>query len=239
MSIWTQLGKFLNSVTAIAISGIVEAVRTVFSGDPETRRRVAFSVAIIALSAKMAKADGVVTMEEVGAFQQIFHVPPKEHKNVERLFNLAKQDVAGFESYAARLADLCSGDKTCSTSLEDVLDGLFHIAKADGVIHERELFFLETTAGIFGISRSSFERILARHAVTGEPNPYIVLGIAPGVSFDEAQRTWRKLVKDNHPDLMEARGVPKEFLIIANERIKAINAAWNILSPELKRAALV
>jgi DnaJ like chaperone protein len=239
MSIWTRLAELLNSLTAGAISGLVEAVRSVFSGDPETRRRVAFSVALIALAAKMAKADGVVSYEEVRAFQEIFFVPDEEARNVSRLYDLARQDVAGFESYAKQLAGLCSGDAECVTSLEDVLDGLFHIAKADGVIHERELNFLETTAGIFHIEEKRFQSILSRHALSGAADPYAILGLSRGVSFHEAQLAWRALVKENHPDLVEARGVPKEFIAIANERIRAINAAWNLLSPELKRANLV
>lgn len=239
MSIWTRLAELLNTVTVGAVSVLVDAVRSVFSGDPETRRRVAFSVALIALSAKMAKADGIVSYEEVRAFQEIFHVPDEEARNVARLYDLAKRDVAGFEIYARTLADLCSGDTECAASLEDVLDGLFHIAKADGVIHERELSFLAESAVIFHIDERRFQSILSRHAVIGEADPYAVLGIARGASFQEAQLAWRALVKENHPDLIEARGVPKEFLAIANERIKAINAAWNALAPELKRAELV
>jgi DnaJ like chaperone protein len=239
MSIWTRLAELLNTVAAGALSALVEAVRSVFSGDPETRRRVAFSVALIALSAKMAKADGVVSYEEVRAFQEIFHVPDEEARNVARLYDLAKRDVAGFEIYAGKLASLCGGDAECAASLEDVLDGLFHIAKADGIIHERELAFLQTAASIFSIEEKRFQSILSRHAVTGAADPYAVLGISRGTPFADAQRIWRELVKENHPDLIEARGVPKEFLVIADERIKAINAAWNILSPELKRAVLV
>ena len=239
MSIWTRLAELLNTIASGALPALVEAVRSVFSGDPETRRRVAFSVALIALSAKMAKADGIVSYEEVRAFQEIFHVPDAEARNVARLYDLARQDVAGFEFYAKQLANLCGGDAECATSLEDVLDGLFHIAKADGVIHERELHYLETTAGIFRIDERRFQSILSRHAVTGAADPYAILGLARGVSFHEAKIAWRALVKENHPDLIEARGVPKEFLAIAEERIRAINAAWQILSPELKRAALV
>jgi DnaJ like chaperone protein len=239
MSIWSRLAEVLTSITSNVISSVVEAVRTLFSGDPETRKQVAFSVALIALSAKMAKADGVVTHEEVSAFREIFDIPEGEERNVARLYDLAKQDVAGFESYAARLAEMCTGDQTCRTSLEDVLDGLFHIAKADGGIHERELHFLATIAEIFGFSENAFERILSRHAVTGEPDPYIVLGIQRGTGFAEAQKVWRDLVKEHHPDRLAARGLPPEFAVIANERIRAINAAWNLLSPELKRAELV
>ena len=132
MSIWTRLGEFASSIAASAVSGVTdmaEALRTYFAGDPELRRRVAFSVAMIALSAKMAKADGVVTQDEVRAFQEIFSIPPEEARNVTRLYEVAQADIAGFETYAQRMAKLCgSGHPNCRM-LEDILDGLFHIAK--------------------------------------------------------------------------------------------------------------
>ena len=97
MSIWTRLGDIVSRVSGTALSNALEVVRTVFAGDPELRRRVAFSIAMIALSAKMAKADGVVTQDEIRAFQEIFEVPREEARNVSRLYDLAKKDVAGFE----------------------------------------------------------------------------------------------------------------------------------------------
>jgi len=239
MSIFSRIAEVLAAITTNAIASVVETVRSLFAGDPETRKQVAFSVALIALSAKMAKADGIVTHEEVAAFRQIFSIPEGEERNVARLYDLAKQDVAGFEAYATRLADMCTGDEACRTSLEDVLDGLFHIAKADGGVHEHELQFLGTIASIFGFSETAFERILSRHAVTGDPDPYVVLGISHGTGYEAAQKIWRDLVKEHHPDRLAARGLPAEFILIANERIRAINAAWNRLSPELKRANLV
>src|SRR5690606_39587895 len=128
--------------------------------NPDLRRRVAFSIAMIALSAKMAKADGIVTQNEIRAFQQIFVVPQSEERNVARLFDLAKQDVAGFEAYAQQMAGLCgSGTQNCAM-LEDILDGLFHIAKADGMVHEREVGFLRRVAEIFDIDEVHFETIL-------------------------------------------------------------------------------
>ena len=127
---------------------------------PATRNcaAVAFSVAMIALSAKMAKADGIVTQDEVRAFQQIFEVPAEEARNVARLYDLAKQDIAGFEAYAERMAELCgSGHANCAM-LEDILDGLFHIAKADGVLHEREGDFLHRIAEIFRIEEEHYQQ---------------------------------------------------------------------------------
>ena len=80
------------------VQSLVAAIRDLFRSDPELRRKVAFSVALIALSAKMAKADGVVTTNEVKAFHEFFAVPPHEMRNVARLYNLAQQDIAGFEA---------------------------------------------------------------------------------------------------------------------------------------------
>lgn len=239
MSIWGRIGDFAARVAVGASTGVmdlVEAVRSAFAGDPELRRKVAFSVAMIALSAKMAKSDGVVADSEVRAFRDIFAVPPEEERNVARLYNLAKQDVAGFELYAERLARLCAeGDPAC-LMLEDVLDGLFHIARADGILHEDEVAFLRRVAEIFGIDQVRFESILARHVYGGAADPYAVLGIARGASFAEARAAWRALAAENHPDRLVARGVPEEFVTIANNRLAAINAAYETIERGRRRA---
>ncbi|MEM7215351.1 MAG: molecular chaperone DjiA [Pseudomonadota bacterium] len=224
MSIWTQLGEFLSEIANDAFAGVVEAVRTVFEGDPETRRQVGFSVAMIALSAKMAKADGVVTSEEVRAFQQIFDIPDKEFNNVSRLYNLAKQDVAGFQSYARKVKNLFPEEKDI---LEDVMDGLFHIAKADGLYHESEIAFMDHIAEIFGIEGREYERIRLRHMEPEDGNPYVLLEADPQWDDDRMKKHYRKLVSENHPDRMIARGVPPEFIAISNDRVAQINKAWD------------
>jgi DnaJ like chaperone protein len=231
MSIWARIGEFVARISSGAAGGVadlVEAVRTVFEGDPELRRRVAFSVAMIALSAKMAKADGIVTQDEIRAFQDIFAMPHEERRNVERLYRLAMADTAGYEIYAERLAGLCGSGQPDCRMLEDILDGLFHIAKADGVIHEKELRFLRRIAEIFAISDNRFEAILARHVI-GEKDPWAVLGVARDTSFEEVRRHYLRLVSDNHPDRMMARGVPEEFLALANDRMAALNAAYETI----------
>ena len=237
MSIWERIGYFVSRVSASARAGAVdvaEALRTIFAGDPELRRRVAFSVAMIALSAKMAKADGVVSQAEIRAFQEIFQIPPKETRNVARLYDLAQADIAGFEAYAARMAGLCgSGHANCGM-LEDILDGLFHIAKADGVMHEREGMFLRRIAEIFKIDEAHYQRILARHLDLGDADPYAILGIEPGAPFDEVRKHYRKLVASNHPDRLIARGLPQEFIAIATTRLAAINGAYELIEKGLR-----
>lgn len=235
MSIWVRISDFVSGTAGNALGGLVEQVRTVFAGDPETRARVAFSVAMIALSAKMAKADGVVTTSEVDAFREIFEIPDEEAERVASLYNLAKRDVAGYQSYAAQLAGLCGSGQPDCPMLRDILDGLFHIAKADGLVHEKELAFLSDVAAIFGITEAEFDRIRARHVDIGDGDPWRILGLEPGTAYADARRRYRDLVRDNHPDTMAARGVPAEFHAIAHERIAAINAAWDRVESELRR----
>lgn len=232
MSIWGSIGDFVSRVGTSATSGVaamVEVVRTAFAGDPQLRRQVAFSIAMIALSAKMAKADGIVTQDEVRAFHQIFSIPPSEARNVARLYDLAKSDVAGFEIYAARMASLCGSGLPDCAMLEDILDGLFHIAKADGVLHEQEGFYLRRVAEIFQIGNEHYVAIRARHVDDGTIDPFAVLGIERGRGFDEVRRQYRKLVAENHPDRLIARGLPPEFIAIANSRLAAINGAYEAI----------
>ncbi|MFC5387509.1 TerB family tellurite resistance protein [Aquamicrobium segne] len=239
MSIWNRIGDFIQRLSSMATAGLtemVEAVRTVFSGDPELRRKVAFSVAMIALSAKMARADGEVTQDEVRAFQSIFEIPPEEAHHVARLYDLAKQDTAGFEAYARQMAGLCgSGHPNCMM-LEDVLDGLFHIATADGVLHEREEDFLRRVAAIFAIEEDHYQTIYARHAEPGEADPYIVLGVTRSLPLAQVKQHYRKLVKENHPDRLIGRGLPQEFVAIATMRLAAINAAYERIEKRLQAA---
>ena len=236
-SLWERLLGAIGDAAGNALSRVVEAIRTLFEGDPETRRQVSFSVAIIALSAKMAKADGIVTESEVNAFRQIFDFPEEEARNVARLYNLARQDVAGYEAYASKLANLCgSGASENCPMLENVVDGLFHIAKADGLVHESELAFLARIAEIFHIDEAHFRRIMARHVHLDGRDPYLVLGVSPTDDFSAIRKQYRLLVSEHHPDKLIARGVPATLHAAANERMAALNAAYAAIEKE-RRAA--
>ncbi|MBC8129321.1 MAG: DnaJ family molecular chaperone [Rhizobiaceae bacterium] len=229
MQILWSLGALLRSLPAQGkhtLEALYDSIRRLFGGDRETRRQVAFSVAMIALAAKMAKADGIVSQAEIAAFQQIFAIPAEEMRNVFRLYDLAKQDTAGFEAYAAKMTALCVEEEGRCVLLADILDGLFHIAKADGLVHPRELDFLARIAEIFRLTELEFAQIRHRHVTTGEDGPYAVLGVAPGDPPSHVRARYLDLVKENHPDRLAARGVPDEFMAIGIERMKAINAAY-------------
>ena len=195
------------------------------SGDPG----IAFTIAMIGLAAKMAKADGVVTEEEIAAFERIFRVPPEELATVHRFFDLARQDTAGFEAYAQQIARMYAAQPAV---LEDILDGLFEIAAADGVLHPDEERFLERVSDIFGFSPGEFRRIRASHFAPDAADPYVVLGVGYEADNEEIKRTYYRLVRENHPDSLIARGVPEEFVRIANDKLAAINGAYEKIQKE-------
>ncbi len=195
-------------------------------GSGEGGPGIAFTIAVIALSAKMAKADGVVTPDEVEAFSQVFAIDPQDAAHVSRVFNMARRDVAGFDSYARQIAQMFEDNPGV---LEDLMDGLFHIARADGVVHEDELIFLRDVAGIFGFSDFEFARIRATNTGEAVVDPYLVLGVTPDASDADLKRAYRRAVSENHPDRLMARGVPPEFVALANDKLATINMAWGEL----------
>jgi len=218
-----------------ALAGAV-AGHLLFDRDEAAEKRepgLVFTIAIVALGAKMAKADGIVTADEVEAFERIFRVPPGEAVNVRRVFDMARQDTAGYETYAGQIARLFRDNPAM---LEDILDGLFEIAKADGVLHPGEQAFLERVAEIFGFAPGEFRRIRASHFGPDAADPYAVLGVAHDAGDDEIRRTYRRLVRENHPDSLIARGVPEEFIRLANDKLAAINAAHEKIQDERSRA---
>ncbi|MBI4923826.1 MAG: DnaJ family molecular chaperone [Devosia nanyangense] len=224
-SVWQRLAEIVGSVSDR--TGVAGSLANVL--DPDTwlpgGRDAAFTLALIALSAKMAVADGVVTVSELRAFQRTVDIPPAIEQQVDRVFKLAQQDVAGYEAYAKKIGRFFA--RTPET-LEHVLDGLFYIASADGMIHEAELDYLKHVSDIFGFDDARFEQLASQHVVldTGV-DPYLVLGLMPGADRDEVRRVYRLLVAEHHPDRLIAKGVPEELIDIATARMQAINHAYN------------
>ncbi|MBF9032400.1 molecular chaperone DjiA [Rhodobacterales bacterium HKCCE3408] len=218
MSLWSRITEALSALASgESLAAVFDRLRT----PPE--KTVAFAIAVIALSAKMAKADGLVTRDEVTAFREVFHIAPEDEPSAARVFNMARADVAGFEEYASRIATMFDDS---ADALWDLMEGLFHIATADGEYHPNEDAFLARVAEIFGMEEASFARMRARLVPGAEPDPYDVLGAEPAMQLEEIRTLWRQLVRDNHPDRMIGRGVPEEAVRLAEARLTAINRAW-------------
>ncbi|GAA6182325.1 MULTISPECIES: DnaJ family molecular chaperone [unclassified Shimia] len=219
MSIWSRISQALSALSqGESLSSVFDHLRA----PPE--RTVAFTIAVIALGAKMAKADGLVTRDEVTAFRDVFQIAPKDEANAAKVFNMARQDVAGFEEYASRIKGMFGA---VDGRPDDLMEGLFHIAVADGEYHPNEDIFLSRVAEILGMHELCFQAMRARFVPDAEPDPYRVLGVAPEMSIEDIRKAWRKLVRETHPDKMIARGVPEEAVKIAEKRMIDINRAWD------------
>lgn len=262
MGIW---GKIIGSVAGLAVGGPIGALLGAVAGhavdkyrdekpadeppflrhggtgwgdrvfnnaEAQAAKQTAFSVAVVVLGAKMAKADGAVSRIEVDAFKEVFRVPPSEMRTVGRIFDAARQQSSGFEPYAKQVASMFRGEPQV---LEQLLSGLFHIARADGPIKPAETAFLHRVADIFGLDAAGIARAGAagRRAVEpAGPDPYQILGVKNTAGDDEIKQAYRKLVRENHPDALIAKGMPEDCVAIANEKLSMINAAYDRIAVE-------
>ena len=221
MTLWTRISDALAALTqGESLTAVFDKLRS----PPE--RSVAFAIAVIALGAKMAKADGQVTRAEVTAFREVFQIAAEDEAGAAKVFNLARQDVAGFEDYATRIQKMFDGQEG---TLCDLMEGLFHIAMADGFYHPNENLFLKRVAEIFGLPDASFQALRARFVPDAHPDPYTVLGVSADAPISSVRKVWRELVRSNHPDAMIARGVPPEAVKLAEKRLIDINRAWEAI----------
>ena len=195
----------------------------------------AFSTAVTALGAKLAKADGRAHVDEFEAFAQVFPPDAESARNVHRLYDLARQTTRGFESYAKRLAKRY---RNCPTLLEDVLDGLFHIAGADGAVTEDELIYLETVSELFGFSPLVFRRLKATHLGLSSDDPYAVLAVPHDATDAAIRAVWRRQLSEAHPDRARARGLPSEFIEVAEAKAAAINSSYDTIMRERRAMSL-
>jgi len=195
----------------------------------DATRSVVFTIGVIALSAKLARADGRVTQAEVAAFRRLFQFDPEEEARVGRVFDLARRDTAGFEAYARQVAGLF-GER--DPVLVELLESLFQIAEADGAVGDEELAYLAEVARLFGFSEADFHAVAAaHHACRGcEIDPRRVLGVSTEADSDEIRRAYLRLIREHHPDRLIAQGLPPELIDQATARAAAVNAAYQLLT---------
>jgi len=218
MSIWSRLA---NAVSDLAqgegLSAAFEALRK------EPEQTMQFTIGVIGLFAKVAKADGLVTSDEVKAFREVFHIAERDEAHAARVYNLARQDVAGFETYANTLARLFRHNMDTK---ENLLEGLFHIAIADGKYDEAEDDYIQKVAEIFEIPDGHFRAIRSRCVPDAPKDSYDILDVSPDMHLDEIREIWRTAVRNTHPDRLIAQGLPEEAIILATKKMMSINEAW-------------
>ena len=240
MSVW---GKILGGAAGFAVGGPIGALLGAVAGhavdkmaastpggdETNGTKQIAFTIGVIVLGAKLAKADGRVTRDEISAFKEVFRIPPDEAKNVGRVFDQARKAAHGFEPYAKQIGRLFRDNPAV---LEELLDGLFHIARADGKVTEDEIAYLREVAQIFGFGDADWDRIRAANVGPDSSDPFTIIGVSRDDSDETIKAAYRKLVVENHPDKLVAQGMPQEFIDVANEKLATINAAYDRIRKE-------
>jgi DnaJ like chaperone protein len=189
---------------------------------------------VTALGAKLAKANGRAEGSEYDAFAEVFQPEQGSDRDIQRLYDLASQTTLGYEAYAKRLAKRYGG---CPQLLEDVVDGLFHIAKADGVVSHDELGYLSSVSALFGQSPLTFRRLRATHLGAGPDDPYLILEVEPDAPDEIVRSAWKRALSESHPDRVVSRGLPAEFVEVAHAKSAAINAAFDSVMRERRALA--
>ena len=235
MTIW---GKIIGSATGFAFGGPIGALLGGAAGHaldklktkeklPEqlALKQIGFTIGVIVLSAKMAKADGKVTESEIKAFKEKINVPDNEIKNVAKLWDQAKKTSYGFEIYAKQISNLFEKN---SSVLEELLNLLVIIAEADGKITKLEKIYLKEVSNIFGFSDQDFERICSSK-LNSYIDPYQTLGVSKDTPLEEIKKKWKTLAMNHHPDRLIAQGIPQDIVETNTYRLKEINNAWDLI----------
>ena len=183
-----------------------------------------FALSLIVLSAKLSKADGQVSKEELIAVKDKLRIPNNELDQVGKIFNKAKEESTGYEQYAQQIAQIYKGNINV---LEEVINILFYIAEADGNISDSELKMIAHIAQIFGLTEIQFNSIKESRKSSDKLNPYIVLESKPDDKIEIIRKRYLKLSKEHHPDLLMSKGVPQEVINESKAKMRAINSAWD------------
>ena len=176
-----------------------------------------FALSLIVLSAKLSKADGQVSREELMAVKDKLKIPENELDQVGKIFNKAKEESAGYEPYAQQIAQIYRRNINV---LEEVINILFYIAEADGNVSDAELKMIEHIAQIFGLNEIQINSIKESRKSSDKLNPYIVLESKPGDDLQIIRKRYLNLSKEHHPDLLISKGVPQEVINESKAKIR-------------------
>ena len=219
-----SLGGPFGMLLGSLLGGKISRSRTNSRFNAQAQGQRIFALSLIVLSAKLSKADGQVSREELIAVKDKLKIPDSELDQVGKIFNKAKEESTGYEPYARQIAEVYKGNLNI---MEEVINTLFYIAESDGNVSDKELEMIEDIARIFGLNDVQLNGIKESRKSSDKLNPYIVLESKPDDSLDTIRKRYLKLSKEHHPDLLMSKGVPQEILDESKAKMRAVNSAWS------------
>ena len=196
---------------------------------------------VFAIMGAICKADNVVTRDEIQAVEQMFNMlnlHGEQRQQAKQAFNRGKQ--AGFDLDAAvdQFARLSRGR---GPLVQLFLQMQVMAVAADGRIDPAEHEMLVRIARRLGLNEADVSQLeaLLRAGTSGPtgaataPNrladAYAALGVTPDSGAATIKRAYRKLISQNHPDKLAARGLPESMRAVAEERSREINSAYDLI----------
>ena len=230
------IGAILGSALGSGMGAQAGSSRVSAFRGSQAQAQAIFAVALTSLAAKVAKADGQVTKDEIEAFDGFLRdnmgMSVAERKAAAQVFNHARDDDTPASEFAIQLGQLL---RTQPDRLRDIITILFVVAMADGVQHPAEEELIRQIARDMGLSSRDYQSCKANfNAVRGEPkvSPYEVLGVPADASDADVRAAHRRIVREYHPDVLQSKGMPEEFLEFANKKLIATNDAWSRIKDE-------
>ena len=220
LSLGGPFGMLLGSI----LGGKISRARAQGGFSAANQSQKIFALSLIVLSAKLSKADGQVSREELIAVKDKLKIPENELDEVGKIFNQAKEESTGYEPYAQQIAQFYKGNLNV---LEEVINILFYIAESDGKVTSDEKNMIEQIAYIFGLNEMQYNSIKESRKASDKLNPYMVLESKPGDDLQTIRKRYLRLSKEHHPDLLLSKGVPKEVIEESKKTMRAINSAWD------------
>ncbi|MAV25495.1 MAG: hypothetical protein CMQ05_05170 [Gammaproteobacteria bacterium] len=237
------IGKLLGGGLGLVVGGPLGAVLGVVIGHHaidnnesitfdavETRQSVYFT-AVFSLLGKVAKADGLVTKEEIALVEQVMASNPAFTPEVRTLaieiFNAARDDETDYLDYAVQLRDTFGNAPPVLASILQILTSVAH---ADGHLHDIEREMLGNIASVFGMQYRDAAGATRDNELA---KSYALLNSEPGDTLAVIKRRYRKLAMEYHPDRVQSQGLSPEFAKDAEDRFKDIQYAWDVLEKEL------
>ena len=198
-----------------------------------TAKDVSFIQSMAGLSAKIAKADGVVSEQEIQVFKKIFNT--ERNPQVARIFNEAKKTTSGFETYAKQLKILSQNNLDMK---ENIIENLFKIGITDGEISDTEMQLFDDIANIIEIPQGNYMFIKNRFIIPPQEiankNDYEVLTLPYTASVKEIKKRWLELINQYHPDRIQAAGGNADEIELATQKMAEINSAYEHLMQRKK-----
>ena len=191
-----------------------------------------FFVAAFSMLAKLAKADGRVSKEEIDSIEKFMlydlNLDPQGRQVAMNVFHAAIQSQETFDSFARQFYGQFSGQPQL---LDLMIDIMLRVSLADGAMSPGEEKLIQSAVHIFNFTEDRYRQIRSRH-IKDVDKYYAILGCSPADPDSEIKKQYRKRVAEYHPDKIASKGLPEEFTKFANEKFREIQEAYEKIKQE-------